>query len=100
MDQRGVRRPPARQRGAQARLLEAQRATASTAIAPPTTTSQTRSPRDRTASPELFFPRSNSPREPHLAPLLDDYPEFYSDGPLSSGFDSDITWEEESAEEE
>eukprot|EP00971_Amphidinium_carterae_P165896 3288305-Amphidinium_carterae.1 len=105
MAQRGVRRAPAHQRGAQAQLQASQRATASSAIAPPTrtTASRTRSPRERrdAFSQELSWPRSNSPRRATaLHPHLDDHPEFYSDGPLSSGYDSDITWEEESGEEE
>eukprot|EP00971_Amphidinium_carterae_P034643 681998-Amphidinium_carterae.1 len=43
--------------------------------------------------------RSHSPRRATaLHPHLDDYPEFYSDGTLSSG--SGYTWEDESGEEE
>eukprot|EP00971_Amphidinium_carterae_P333791 6468729-Amphidinium_carterae.1 len=94
MGQRGVRRAPAHQRGAQAQRQAEQRATASSAIAPPTrtttTTSRTRSPRERTNSPR---------RATTLHPHLDDYPEFYSDGTLPSD-DDDITWEDESGEEE
>eukprot|EP00971_Amphidinium_carterae_P307619 6113286-Amphidinium_carterae.1 len=102
MDQRGVRRPSARQREARARLLEAQRATASSAIAPPTTTSQTRSPRNRTVlSTEIIRPMTNSPRRATaLHPYLDGYPKWYSDGPLSSGFDSGYEQGNESGEEE
>eukprot|EP00971_Amphidinium_carterae_P128035 2536129-Amphidinium_carterae.1 len=89
MEQRGVRRAPAHQRGAQAQRLEEQGATASSVIAPATrtttTTSRTRSPRERRATA--------------LHPHLDDYPEFYSDGTLGSDA-SDITGEEESGEEE
>eukprot|EP00971_Amphidinium_carterae_P264060 5238547-Amphidinium_carterae.1 len=105
MDQRGARRAPAHQRGAQAQQQASQRATASSAIAPPTrtttTASRTRSPRVRE---EIFgrdvWPRSNSPRRATaLHPHLDDHPELYSDGTLSSN-DSDITWEAESGEEE
>eukprot|EP00971_Amphidinium_carterae_P082415 1629355-Amphidinium_carterae.1 len=74
MEQRGVRRAPAHQRGAQAQREEEQRATASSAIAAPmrtnTTTSRTRSPRERRATT--------------LYPHLDDYPEFHSDGTLGS----------------
>eukprot|EP00971_Amphidinium_carterae_P169454 3357113-Amphidinium_carterae.1 len=105
MDQRGVRRAPAHQRGAQAQRLAEQRATASSAIAPPTrsatTASRTRSPRERREDiSHDSWPRSNSPRRATaLHPHLDDYPEFYSDGPLSSD-DDDITWEEETGEEE
>eukprot|EP00971_Amphidinium_carterae_P162732 3226471-Amphidinium_carterae.1 len=47
-----------------------------------------------------MWPTSNSPRRATaLHPHLDDHPEFYSEGPMPSD-DDDITWEEESGEEE
>eukprot|EP00971_Amphidinium_carterae_P169455 3357114-Amphidinium_carterae.1 len=105
MDQRGVRRAPAHQRGAQAQRLTEQRATASSAIAPPTrsatTASRTRFPKERRKDIlHNSWPRFNLPRRATaLHPYLDDHPKFYLDGPLSSD-DDDITWEKELGEEE